>query len=120
MDRRMKKVAILGRRGSFHEEAAMTFYQDVPLELQGFDSFEKMLAAYDAADVDGVVIAVLFHRSSDGVKVSLRSKDRAFPVGPLARSFGGGGHDMASGATLDLPDGEAEAAVLAKLTALFS
>ena len=58
MDRRMKKVAILGRRGSFHEEAAMAFYQDVPLELQGFDSFEKMLAAYDAADVDGVVIAV--------------------------------------------------------------
>ena len=54
----MKKVAILGRRGSFHEEAAMAFYQDVPLELQGFDSFEKMLAAYDAADVDGVVIAV--------------------------------------------------------------
>ena len=54
----MKKVAILGCRGSFHEEAAMTFYQDVPLELQGFDSFEKMLAAYDSADVDAVVVAV--------------------------------------------------------------
>jgi len=58
MHRTMKKVAILGRRGSFHEEAAMAFYQDVPLELQGFDSFEKMLSAYDSADVDGVVIAV--------------------------------------------------------------
>ena len=56
--REMKKVAILGRRGSFHEEAALAFYQDVPLELLGFDSFEQMLAAYDAADVDGVVIAV--------------------------------------------------------------
>ena len=58
LDRRMKKVAILGRRGSFHEEAAMAFYQDVPLELKGFGSFEQMLAAYDSADVDAVVIAV--------------------------------------------------------------
>ena len=56
--RAMKRVAILGRRGSFHEEAALAFYQDVPLELQGFDSFEEMLAAYDSADVDAVVIAV--------------------------------------------------------------
>ena len=54
----MKKAAILGRRGSFHEEAALAFYQDVPLDLQGFDSFEEMLAAYDSADVDAVVIAV--------------------------------------------------------------
>ena len=54
----MKKVAILGHRGSFHEEAARAFYEDVPLELHGFDSFEQMLAAYDAADVDAVVIAV--------------------------------------------------------------
>ena len=54
----MKKVAILGHRGSFHEEAALAFYQDVPLELHGFDTFEQMLAAYDSADVDAVVIAV--------------------------------------------------------------
>jgi len=69
-------------------------------------------------EIDGVVFAVLFHRSSDGVKVSLRSKDRAFPVGPTARSFGGGGHDMAAGATLDLPDAEAEAVILERLTSL--
>lgn len=69
-------------------------------------------------EIDGVVFAVLFHRGPDGVKVSLRSKDHAFPVGPLARSFGGGGHDMAAGATLDLPDAEAEAVILEKLTAL--
>ena len=54
----MKKVAILGRRGSFHEEAALAFYQDIPLELKGFDTFEQMLSAYDSADVDAVVIAV--------------------------------------------------------------
>ncbi len=54
----MKRVAILGRRSSFHEEAALAFYQDTPLELHGFDSFKKMLAAYDSDEVDSVVIAV--------------------------------------------------------------
>ena len=47
----MKRVAILGRRSSFHEEAALAFYQDIPLELKGFDSFKKMLAAYDSDEV---------------------------------------------------------------------
>ena len=54
----MKRVAILGRRSSFHEEAALAFYQDIPLELKGFDSFKQMLAAYDSDEVDAVVIAV--------------------------------------------------------------
>ena len=54
----MKRVAILGRQSSFHEEAALAFYQDIPLELKGFDSFKKMLAAYDSDEVDAVVIAV--------------------------------------------------------------
>ena len=29
---------------------------------------------------------------------------RRFPVGPLARSHGGGGHDLAAGLTLHLAD----------------
>lgn len=54
--------------------------------------------------IEGVVIAMLCHRRSDGFRVSLRSKDQTFPVGPIARELGGGGHDMAAGTTLDLPD----------------
>ena len=54
----MKRVAILGQRGSFHEEAAIAFYQGATLNVQGFDSFEQMLEAYDAGGVDAVVIAV--------------------------------------------------------------
>ncbi len=54
----MKKVAILGQRGSFHEEAALAFYGDAPLKLSGFDSFREMLSAYDSGRVDAVVIAV--------------------------------------------------------------
>ena len=51
--------------------------------------------------LEGVVIASLIFRNPAGeFKLSLRSKDSAFPVGPLARKFGGGGHEMAAGATL--------------------
>jgi phosphoesterase RecJ-like protein len=50
--------------------------------------------------VDAVVI---FKEDSDSVKVSLRSKCPTLDVGAIARSFGGGGHFAAAGATLDLP-----------------
>ena len=54
-------------------------------------------------ELDGVVVAMLVHRTPEGAyKVSLRSKERRFPVGPLARSHGGGGHDLAAGLTLRL------------------
>ena len=55
-------------------------------------------------EIDGVVIAMLVHRHPEGFKVSLRSKDPRYPVAPIAQAFGGGGHLMAAGATVDLPD----------------
>jgi phosphoesterase RecJ-like protein len=50
--------------------------------------------------VDAVVI---FKEEDDGVKVSLRAKSGDLDVGAIARSFGGGGHVAAAGATLALP-----------------
>ena len=56
-------------------------------------------------ELDGVVVAMLVHRNAEGAcKVSLRSKERRFPVGPLARRHGGGGHDLAAGLTLHVAD----------------
>ena len=67
--------------------------------------------------IDGVVIAMLCHKRPDGFRVSLRSKLNQFPVGPIARELGGGGHDMAAGCTVDLPDFAAvEALMLAKIS----
>ena len=69
--------------------------------------------------VDSAVIAMLCHRRADGFRVSLRSKDRNFPVGPIARELGGGGHDMAAGTTVDLPDfEEVENLMVKKISAL--
>ncbi|MBO5690114.1 MAG: bifunctional oligoribonuclease/PAP phosphatase NrnA [Lentisphaeria bacterium] len=62
-------------------------------------------------EIRGVKIAALLYTANDGrVKISLRSKDPKTPVGPLARSLGGGGHEMAAGITMagcDLPEAAA-------------
>jgi len=70
-------------------------------------------------EVAGTRIAALFYRKGDAFKVSLRSKDLRFPVGPLARSLGGGGHPMAAGITLTgtTPE-EVERLLLEKVAAL--
>ena len=51
-------------------------------------------------EIDTVVVAMLIHKKDGAWKISMRSKDSRYPVGPVARSFGGGGHDLAAGATL--------------------
>ena len=69
--------------------------------------------------IDTAVIAMLCHKRPDGFRVSLRSKDERFPVGPTARELGGGGHDMAAGCTVDLPDFPAvEALLINKISAV--
>lgn len=60
----------------------------------------------------GVDAVVIFKEDHDGVKVSLRAKCPTLDVGAIARSFGGGGHFAAAGATLGLPLDDAINAVL--------
>lgn len=51
--------------------------------------------------IDTVEIAMMLSSLPEGaIKVSLRSKNEHFLVGPIARSLGGGGHDMAAGIKL--------------------
>ncbi len=70
-------------------------------------------------EVAGTRIAALFYKKGDAFKVSLRSKDSATPVGPMARALGGGGHDMAAGITLTgMNDREVEALLLEKVSEL--
>ena len=70
---------------------------------------------------DGVVIAMLCHRRADGWRVSLRSKDSRYPVRPVALQFGGGGHEMAAGCTVNVQDfSEVEALILPEITKLLT
>jgi phosphoesterase RecJ-like protein len=71
--------------------------------------------------IDGVEVGVLFmEQPRGGVKVSFRSR-AAVDVGRIAEQFGGGGHRLASGATVEASLDEARARVLqAVSTALAS
>lgn len=86
---------------------AYAFIHESLLKKHNFDLKEDEGIIDLLREIDGVTVAILFHRTQDGVKVSMRSKDRSFPVGPVARSFGGGGHELAAGATVDASDEEA-------------
>lgn len=67
--------------------------------------------------LENVVIALLAHRRPDGWRISLRSKDSRYPVADVARRFGGGGHALAAGCTIDLPEFEE---IARQMTAIFS
>ena len=67
--------------------------------------------------VQGAEVGILFREvAGGGVRVSLRSRDTV-NVAEIAARFGGGGHRMASGCTVDLPLSEAEAAVIGAVQA---
>ena len=59
--------------------------------------------------VEGVVVAVLFDEQKDGeIRVSMRSKDGGLDVSQICAKFGGGGHRLAAGASLEGPLEEAK------------
>lgn len=68
-----------------------------------------------AISIEGVDIAVFLHEQPGGtVRMSLRSKD-GIDVATIAESFGGGGHENASGCTISAPLEEARRQVLERL-----
>ena len=72
-----------------------------------------------AIDLEGVAMAYFARETEDGrVKVSLRALE-PWRVDQVAAHFGGGGHRLASGLTVDLPLAEAAQAVEAALIEAF-
>lgn len=87
----------------------------------GFDMRDSEGVIDLLREIDGTVIAVLAYQREGVFKFSFRSKESAFPVGPFARSLGGGGHEMAAGATVPLPDAAAaEKFILENIPALLN
>lgn len=69
-------------------------------------------------DISGVKIGVMFTEvGPQEIKISMRS-DKAYDVGNLAFSLGGGGHRQAAGATLLMPIADALDTVIPKVKAL--
>ncbi len=83
------------------------------LELRPEDS-EGLIDIIRA--IRGVQLAVFFEELPDGkIRVSMRSKNRAFNVSDIAMSFGGGGHALAAGIRMKGPLEDAKALVLAAI-----
>lgn len=74
------------------------------LEKHNFDIREDEGLIDIIRGLEGVTIAMLVHRRPDGWRVSLRSKDSRYPVRQVALQFGGGGHELAAGCTIDVPE----------------
>ncbi|MEB3244588.1 MAG: bifunctional oligoribonuclease/PAP phosphatase NrnA [Vampirovibrionales bacterium] len=70
-------------------------------------------------NIDTVKLAAVFKAHRDGTtKVSFRSDDPIYNVAEVAGQFGGGGHKMASGCTVEASMDEAKLRVLPLLKAL--
>jgi phosphoesterase RecJ-like protein len=90
-------------RGDYEATAA------VPQDSEDLVNYTRSVA--------GCEVGLFFmEQPAGGVKVSLRSRQR-IDVGRIAEQFGGGGHRLASGCTLDLPLEEARRQVLAAVAA---
>ncbi|MBO5667967.1 MAG: bifunctional oligoribonuclease/PAP phosphatase NrnA [Lentisphaeria bacterium] len=85
-------------------QVAYACVTDELLEKYDFDLREDEGLIDILRGLEGVVIAMLVHHRPDGWRISLRSKDSRFPVVDIARDFGGGGHTMAAGCTIDVPE----------------
>lgn len=69
-------------------------------------------------DIDTVEAACVLRESTDGVRVSMRSK-RTCDVAAIAKRFGGGGHQRAAGCTLHMPLNDAVSIMKAALFKAF-
>lgn len=54
----MKRVAIQGYSGCFHEEAARKFYGGVPLEIVECDTFPELFSRLDEGNADAAIMAI--------------------------------------------------------------
>ncbi|MCF6176185.1 MAG: bifunctional oligoribonuclease/PAP phosphatase NrnA [Victivallaceae bacterium] len=71
--------------------------------------------------IDGTDIVAILQRRDEGIKFSLRSKDSRYPVGAIARSMNGGGHELAAGGMIKIASIEsAEQTLMAKIDAVLS
>ncbi len=81
-----------------------------PDDMEGIINFLR--------NVDGVRVAIVFRETGTGAtKVSLRSRN-GFNSAAFLEQFGGGGHALAAGATMDMPLEAAQLEVLEKIQPL--
>lgn len=112
------KMRLLGAAlSNLHREGNLVWMYITRLQFDrcgAFDEDAEGLVNY-ALSIAGVEVAVFFREMPDKrYRVSLRSKG-AVNVAAVAETFGGGGHECASGCSLDGPFSTASERILAQL-----
>lgn len=111
------KLALANLTVSEDGRVASLYVTRAMLQQAGADEDDVEGLVTFARSIDTVEVGLLFREAPDGrIKVSLRSKRRV-DVSRIAQMFGGGGHERASGCTLD---GPLEAAMQAVMQAVGS
>ncbi len=121
--RNIKEVKLLGEvvkdlTPLFDGRVTLTSLSQKMLKAYGLD-IQAMDELIDfTRDIAGVEISiVLKEMENGGTKIGFRSKN-AYRVDALARSFGGGGHEKAAGATVKMNLAETEAQLIKALEEL--
>ncbi|HEX6881081.1 MAG TPA: bifunctional oligoribonuclease/PAP phosphatase NrnA [Terriglobales bacterium] len=112
------KMRLLGSAlGKLHRDGKLAWMHVTRDDMERAGALEEHsegLVNYALA-IDGVEVALFFREMSDGrFRVSLRSKGNV-NVAAVAEKFGGGGHECASGCSIDGPLSVATERVLAQL-----
>ncbi len=112
------KMRLLGAAlNNLHRDGALAWMYVTRTEMERTGALEEHsegLVNYALA-IDGVEVALFFREMTDHrYRVSLRSKG-AINVAAIAEKFGGGGHECASGFSMDGPLSVATERVLAQL-----
>jgi bifunctional oligoribonuclease and PAP phosphatase NrnA len=115
------KMRLLGAAlGRLRVDGALAWMYITQDDLAGAGAAEEDsegLVNYALA-IEGIEVAVFLREMAEGrFRVSLRSKG-AINVAPIAEAFGGGGHECASGCSVEGPLPAASEEVLSRLRAL--
>lgn len=106
---------VLESTETYYEGKLLVAYQKKEIETAGLS--DNLYA--ELLKISGVKAVVFFKEKEDVVDVGFRAKkDSGLDVGEIASLIGGGGHKLASGASLKLPLDECKEKVLALFTSI--
>jgi phosphoesterase RecJ-like protein len=91
----MSKIRIIGKR----KQIGFSYLTIDDFRFTGADMSETEFLVNEILYIHGVEVAVLIVEDITQVRVSLRSIKGSVSVGKIARILGGGGHELAAGAT---------------------
>jgi phosphoesterase RecJ-like protein len=117
------EVVLKSLRTAFDGRFAWFHLSDELLDRHGVDLKETERLIDVIREIEGFeIVAIVKDADEKGkFRLSLRSKNPKFPVGPVARRLGGGGHELAAGCSIDAETIEtAEEKMLAEIAKAFS